>query len=448
MEAVLGQSEVELMHGGVIAMLWAEGEDSSAAVLDVDGADVDLAQGDGGSEADTDADVDVDQAAIDEKIDGRKGSKEFREALKAWEATPEGAKFAKTARADHFRVQELATIEPGGISALRDKYALIESVGGAEGLATIQERVAEVDATDELLASGDPKALEALGPDFDPGLAKLTPAILERVMKSDPAAYAAAILPHLMSGLSGSPMVADLNRMVDVFQAPHLDDAGKVKALGNLLGKIGQWFEHNEKKAGELKSAPVDAKANELTERERTFEEKQQTAHWNNTISPPVVAYENQKLEELFKPYAAKLRLDAAGKAELFSLFKQKLKAAGNADTAYTKQMKIYRNQKNPDAATVQNFVKAAINRHAKGIVDKAVKTLYPGRAAAATSDKTTPIAGARTPAGNAGGLPTIVNVRPDPSTVDYGKTSEADQYKGIYTLKSGKKVKWVKPAQ
>lgn len=433
-----------LPQPGVLAWLHAEGE--GAALMDVgeadlgaDGSETELEDGGEGLEDVVDPNK---PAEGEDKIDGRKGSKEFREALKAWEATPEGAKFAKAARADHFRMQELATIEPGGVTALREKYALLESVGGPEAVTQMQERIAESDSVDAALAAGDPKALESLGPDFDPGLAKLTPQILDRVMKSDPAAYAAAILPHLMSGLAGSPMVGDLNRMIDVLQAPHLDEAGKLKAVTALLGRIGQWFGENEKKAGELKTAPVDKERTQFAEERTKFEQEQQTAHWNNQIAPLVTSYEKQKLDELFKPFDARLKLDPAAKADLFATFKEKMKGAGQADAAYMKQMKIYRGQKNPDPAVVANYVKAAINRHSKAVVEGAVKARYgrflgaPKKAAA-----TTAVAGARAATATGGSAPTIVAVKPAISEIDYRRTSEADQWKGIYTLKSGKKV-------
>ena len=377
----------------------------------------------------------------DEKVDGRKGSKEFREALKAWEATPEGAKYAKTARSDHFRMQELSAIEPGGITALRDRYALLESIGGPEALTTLQERAAGADAMDAQLAEGNPEVLKSLGPEFDEGLSKLAPSILDRMMKSSPELYASTMLPHLMSSLGGSPLVGDLNKMVDILQATHLDEAGKLRAVTGLLGNIGSWFAANEKRAGESQAAPVDQGRTQLNEERGKFEQQQQQAHWSNNINPPVAAYEKSKLEEIFKPYDTRLKLDAAAKADLFSTFKSRITEAAKADTAYMKQMAIYQKQKNPDPAIVANFVKAAINRHAKSVVETSVKARY-GKFLGGVSKAAVPVvAGARTAVASPGSAATVVSVRPTTDEIDYRRTSEADQWKGIYTLKSGKKV-------
>jgi hypothetical protein len=396
-------------------------------------------EGAAGSEGDVAAEAGAD-AGAEEKVDGRKGSREFRAALKAWEATPEGALYAKQAQSDNYRINELNQLEPGGISALRETYALLAQVGGKEAVVQLQERVGAADATDAALEAGDPKVFESMGPEFDPGLAKLTPALLERVMKVNPEAYAAAILPHLMSSLSGSPLLTDLNRMVDSLRATHLDDAGKIKAITGILGKIGAWWDHNEKKAGELKTAPANKAQTDLDEQRSKFEVEQQAAHWKNNIAPVVGSYEKTKLEEHFKPFDNRLKLDPAAKADLFATFKERMKAAALADAAYMKQMAIYRKQKNPDPAVVANFVKSAINRHSKSVVDNAVNARY-GRFLGGARAKPPVVPGSRAAAATGGVAPTIVGVRPSTDDVDYHATSEEDQYKGIYTLKNGKRV-------
>lgn len=444
-------SELQLQPG-VLAWIFAEGEDAGGGGMDLGdgggggGEELDTDLGDGADGAGTGEGEEQQQGADGEKVDGRRGSKEFREALKAWGATPEGAKFAKTAQADHFRVQELATIEPGGVSAIREKYALLEAVGGAEAVTQMQERIAATDAVDAALAAGDPKALESLGPDFDPGLAKLAPQILERVMRSDPEAYAAAILPHLMSGLAGSPMVGDLNRMIDALQAPHLDEKGKLAAVTQMLGRIGQWFDANEKKAGQLKAQPVDKERTEFDQQRTRFDQEQQDAHWKNNIIPNAAQAERAKFDELLRPYMAKLKLSPKQKDAALADFRGKLTALCNADQNYGKQRDLYRKQKNPNPATVINFVKSHLTQKAKAAFDQvkeergwAVPTKKPGTGAQ-------PVAGARSATTQAGGAATIVSVKPKPDEIDYRKTSEEDQWKGLYTLKSGKKVQFRKP--
>lgn len=434
----------------VLDMVWAEGEDLGGGE---GGEGLDLGEGGEGEELELGDGAEGEEGAgggegEGEKVDGRRGSKEFREALKAWEATPEGAKFAKTARADHFRVQELATIEPGGVTALREKYALLEAVGGAEGVTTLQERVAEVEATDALFLSGDPKGLDALGPDFDPGLAKLAPAILERVMRANPEAYSAAILPHLMTALGGSALTGGLNSMIDVLQAPHLDEKGKLAAITKLLGGIGQWYKTNEERAGQLKTAPVDKGRQDLQNERSEFEKQQQEAHWKTNVVPQVAQAERGKFEQMLKPFAAKLGLTPAEKDAALRDFRAKITAACNSDKEYLRQLKVYRAQKNPNPAAIVNFAKAHLAKKAQAAFDAMKGERWGSRLKGGTGKPAAKVVpGARTGAGTGGGAVTVVSVKPTPDEIDYRKTSEADQWKGKYTLKTGKVVQYRKPA-
>ncbi len=451
-------------HGGVLAWLWAEAGDAAVAVSETPGSDgsgfeaseADSAEiggpgaseaGAGPAEADAvDEDGDLRTGAEEDKEEAGPGSREFREWLKRLEATPESQKFAKQVRADFYKAQQIAELDPEGINGIRQKYALLESVGGAEAVTELQERAAESDALDQALGTGDPRALDVLGPEFDAGLAKLAPAFLDRVQRADPEAFSAAMLPHLMTTLAGAPLTADLSRMVEVMNAAHLDDKAKLDSVSRLLRSIAQFYRSTEEKAASLKSAPIDPERRAFEQERSRFEQQQQQAHWSNNIIPQVAGYEKQKLEEAFRPFAAKLRLDAAATEDLFSAFRARLKELGQADAAYIKQMGIYHKQKNPDPGTVANFVKAAINRYYKTVVDGVVKARYGRFLGAAQTPQRRALPAARQAAAR-GGAPTLVSVKPSPDQIDYRRTPEADQWKGIYTLKNGNRVKWVRPA-
>jgi len=470
MEQVMEIPEAgEAWREGVLGCVWAEAGEAAVEGSDglgsdpsgsddsgFDGSEFDPAEGDapGGSDdgadaaeaAELDEDGEAEPGAEEEKDEARRGSKAFREWLKRQEATPEGQKFAKQVRADFYKAQQIAEIDPEGINGIRQKYALLESIGGVEAVTELQERAAESDALDQALGAGDPRALDTLGPEFDAGLVKLTPVLLERVMRADPEAFATAMLPHLMSTLAGAPLTADLSRMVEVMNAAHLDDKGKLDSIGKLLRNIAQFYRATEEKAAKVKAAPVDQERRAFEQERSRFEQQQQQAHWSNHIIPQVAGHEKQKLEEAFRPYAAKLRLDTAGTEDLFSAFRAKLKEVGQADAAYIKQMGIYHKQKNPDPGTVANFVKAAINRHYKSVVDGVVKARY-GRFLGAAAVQQRRVQPAARPGAARNGAPTIVSAKPSPEEIDYRRTPEADQWKGIYTLKDGSRVKWVRPA-
>lgn len=313
-----------------------------------------------------------------------KFSREMRAALKAWEqANPEAAKYAKQARDNHARMFALSQLEPKGIDGIREKYALLDSLamGDAKGLDAVtamQEQLAGIEEVDNLLIQGDPKAFDALGEDFNQGLAKLAPAYLDRVKSSDPAAYEAAVMPHFVGMLASSDLVKEYNALVDVLNAqndPRFDDKTKMQFAISQLAKMGQWLNTQATKAGEIK--PQAQPKDDLNEQRTALENERQELHWETRIKPQAVAHENKTFETLFDPYQKRLKLDAGAKADLLQAFKGALSRTGAADADYMRQMAMFRKQKNPDPAQVANFVKNAINKHSKPVMEALIKARY-----------------------------------------------------------------------
>lgn len=378
-----------------------------------------------------------------------KFSREMRAALKAWEqANPQSAKYAKQARDNHARLFALSQLEPKGIDGVRERYALLDSLSrgelkGSEALTAMQQELAGVAEVDSLLAAGDPRAFEALGEDFNQGLAKLAPAYLERVQKSDPAAYDAAVLPHFVGMLASSDLVKEYNALVDVLNAqndPRFDDKTKMQFAMTQLGKMGQWLNTQQQKAGEIKPASGPQPADDLAQQRSALEQDRQNLHWDTKIAPQASSHENTTFNSLFDPYQKRLKLDPAAKADLMEAFKAGLNKAGSADQDYMRQMKNYRAQKNPDPAIVANYVKNAINKHSKPVMEALVKARYgaflngtpKAKPAGAAIGKPLPAAGPNVQ---------VVTVKPAMNEIDHRATPIDWLAKKQYRLFSGKVV-------
>lgn len=404
------------------------------------------------SEATEGAEIGAQSSAKDDPYT-TKFSREFRAATKAWEAAnPEQAKFAKASRDNHARLFALQQLEPKGVDGVREKYALLESlavgdVRGAEALTAMQERLAATEEVDTLLASGDPKAFDALGPDFDAGLAKLAPSFLDRVRTADPAAYNATILPHLVSALGPSDLIKDLGALVDVLNTtddPRLGDKEKLAYAMKMMGNVSRWWNTQTEKAGKLGQAPqVDEQRTKFDQERTQFEQEKQEAHWNTNIRPDAVRMENDKFEELFKPYAGRLKLSETQKAAAIKDFKAKIGAACKADQDYGKQLNRYRSQKNPDPVAVKNWIKVNLQGKAKAAFDEVKAERWdsfltggkPKTAAAVVRP------GAAKPAIPSGRQIQVVAVKPAMHEIDHRGTPVSDLAQKIYRLNSGK---WV----
>jgi hypothetical protein len=310
---------------------------------------------------------------------------------------------------------------------------------------------------DELLAAGDPKALEALGEDFNEGLAKLAPSILDRVRDSDPEAYAAAVLPHFVQALASSELVSNFNGLVDVLnQAPPqwltaeqktawaADQQQKVIALA---GNMGKWLNAQAANAaklakpgegGDKTATRRTAGKDSLSDREAQFNQREQEAHWNTNIAPKLDQHASTKFSELFRPYAKRLNLDAPTANALKMEFSKRVAQTAAKDPAYTGQIKRYRGMRNPDPSTVLNFTKVNFDKHARTVMESLVNERYKpfltGRPR--TAEPASPAGrGAPPPAKG------VQIVTQKPANIDYKRTTIDMIHAKTYWTTDGKRV-------
>lgn len=304
-----------------------------------------------------------------------KFSREMRAALKQWEtSSPEAAKFAKQARDNHARLFALNQLEPKGIDGVRERYAMLEGLShgdlkGSDAISALQDEVQSIQEVDQYIAAGDPRALEAFDESFNGGLAKLAPAYLDRVLKSDPDAFNSAILPYFTQTLAQSDLVKEYNALIDVLNAqgdPRFDDKTKMSFAIQQLTKMGQWLNDLSNRAGQIKAAPkVDDQRAQFDQERTQFEQQKQEAHWERSIYPEAGKAVEAKFNEMLAPYQKRLQLTQVQRDAAFADFKAKNTALCNADAVYTRQLKVYRAQKSPDAKAVLNFVKVQLNKPA-----------------------------------------------------------------------------------
>jgi hypothetical protein len=333
-----------------------------------------------------------------------KAAREFSQWLKGHRDTdPNGATHFRTAKDAFSEAYALRQLEKNGLNGVREKYALLDSVihndpergelKGADAIAALQDSVRSYAEMDEQLAAGDPRALDSLGEEFNGGLAKLAPVILDRIAGSDPEAYAAAVLPHFVKAMAGSEMIASFNNMVDVLkeQPPAwlTEDqkrawaADQQKRVINHAASMSGWFNAQWEKAKGLPqpggNVPhgTQPKKDPLSEREAAFNKREQEAHWNSNISPKLDEHAGKSFTQLFQPFAKRLNLDGTTTQALKMEFSKRVAQAAAKDQAYMGQIARYRGMKNPDPATVLNYAKVNFDKHAKTVMESLVNERY-----------------------------------------------------------------------
>ena len=392
-----------------------------------------------------------------------KASKEYSQWLKGLkDSDPANAKYARLAKDNHGTLFALKQMEPRGFDGVRETYALLDSVvhgelKGRAALGAIQDELRSIQQTDERLLSGDVEALQDLGDDFmQKALPKLAGPILDMVRQNDPAAYAAAVLPHFVDAIAKSDLVANYNSMVDVLteQPPKwLTEGQKAQWVEERIGKItslasgmGTWLNAQAAKVGELPRMAQGAKPGQATktpeqQQLEQYQKQEEQQHWKTNINPKLDDHANKKFDELYRPFAKRLRLDANATNALKKEFVNGVTSKANANSAYSSQMQRYNGMKKPDPSTVLNFAKVEFDRHAKTVFESAVNQRYgsflrgrPNTAAQTTASKPNgaiaPKTGVR-----------IVTVKPSAEQIDYRATKPDMIHDKIYVLKDGTRV-------
>jgi len=384
------------------------------AVMDVEQVETPVEPG-GEGQGQTQDGAQQQQAADDPY--SSKSSREYSAWLKTLRDSgdPVAAKYARLAKDNHGSMYALRQLDPKGIDGVRERYALLDSVihndpergelKGADAIAALQDSVREYSEIDQLLAEGDPRALESLGDDFNAGLAKLAPSILDRIEQSDPEGYAAAVLPHFVKALANSELVSNFNGLVDVLnEAPPswlteqqktawaADQQRKIVALA---GKMGGWLNAQAEKAGKLPgkdgsvSRGTNGKGNTIktSSEEETWRTEQQNHHWNTNIAPSTDKHAADKFNELFRPYAKRLNLDKGTTDALKMEFSKRVANYAHKEVPdgkggiklnpYSEQIGRYRAMRNPNSETVSNYVNVEFDKHAKTVMDALVTERY-----------------------------------------------------------------------
>lgn len=381
---------------------------------------------------------------------GDKSTKAYRDAIKAWRDSvkdnPEMFKHAKRAYDDHGRLLAIQQLEPKGVDGVREVYNLIQSAGGPQAITDMQTKVAESDQQNELWSRGDPKAFEAIPPEWDKGLAKLAPQYLDRIQKADPDAYASAMLPRLMGELNNTVLPQSIDAVIDALQSATGTPEEKLATIRRAMGAVSGWWNQQEQHVAKLKSAPkIDPAQDEFAQQRTQFEKERSDHFWKTQVWDEMVPKQNSAIEEALKSYQARLKLPETTYKKLVADCNAALNLEAGKDPKFEDPMKLHRSAKTPNASQIKSHVQFYINKYAKPVVDRVVDERYGNF----LKSRPGPKPGVATPARPTGpGAPITVASKPATNTVDWNATKrDGDIYKHVYVLTNGKIVKWNKPS-
>ncbi len=179
----------------------------------------------------------------------------------------------------------------------REVRALLEAVGGREGVQQMQATLSEIEQIDQALSAGDPSVVERMWNEAPDGMPKLMPALLDKFAATKPEEFEKFIAPRSIGYLDQAGFPQAFDRMVQ------LNDAGKTEEAQAIRNELIQWVVGNRQAAQQRKQADpeVERLRAELAKRDEGQQSQQVDAAYN-----AVVDHAGQAIDRVAKPIVGK----------------------------------------------------------------------------------------------------------------------------------------------
>lgn len=374
-----------------------------------------------------------------ERTDGRKGPASMRSTIKSLaEAHPENAAQIKALADSHFRAEAFKAAFPGGVAEAQSVKNLVESVGGVDGLANMQQSQAHYQAQDELLRVGDPAALENAFKEFPEGLAALAPSYLEKLATANPQALQAAVVPYAISMLEHAGFTNALKAIYNE------SDPAKVKQLVNGMY---QWFGQQAQAAGQLNAKPAKNPAEDRIKQQETALQTEREQLFTESVSTKITTSLRPQIDKTVDQLAKKNKWNDEQKAEFTQRLSNDIDRQMKADKTYMGQVGIRYAAKNRSHDSVANFIAGEYLRVLNS-KDGAMKTEASfnrliGKQTGTKQGTGNGVVKPTTPQTAPGGGPVRVSQRPSDDAIDFSKTDTLSLMKSEAWLKNGRRVSW-----
>jgi hypothetical protein len=371
--------------------------------------------------------------------DGRTLPKEVQAALKTLkELHPEHAKALDQLRKDYFSARQHGEFFKTPAEA-RQAHAALQLVGGHEGIANLQSRVAEMEQVDSSFEQGDPQVLDHIAKDFPDGFKKLVAPALDKLQKLDPQAYGKTIQPHVFAAME----TAGMGQVLDAISAAIAGN--DLAGAKDLIGKSLAWYKGQQQQAGQRQR--VDDPERQQFEADRTKFNNEKEQSFRQDIGRDTSAHQRTEIEKTLAPYLKTKTLTAEEKADITAGINGRVNALLKADATYQSQMKALLSAKNRDPEKIKQYVKAAVS----DAVRSAVQSRYGKTRTNATTTTTAAKPGQQQQRqqqqSSAASGPIKIAAKPNREDVDWSKTKDIMYITNKAVMKSGpykgKTVTW-----
>lgn len=335
--------------------------------------------------------------------------------------------FAKFAESRIFKAQDYERVFSNVVAA-RDARDLIESVGGADGVASLQGEVKEYAAELTKMGQGDPSLIDELARDFPQGLQKLAPVALRKLAEINPEAYERALAGPIAQTLKDKGVANSISRLIELI------GDGKQADAHTLATKLANWVQGIEEfSKSQPRQQEESSEMKAVREREQRVRQQEQNTFKGN-VAKSVIGLMDDVINRQLAPMLKGKTLSKDQRADLVSGIRGHLSDGFASLGHYQKRMADLLEQ--GDVRAIERYVRGQLDSDR---VSKSVRAIWAKRGFANATKKPTPGTG-----GGNGNAVVKLAAKPSADQIDWSKDPGRIRFmRGEATLKGGKVVKW-----
>lgn len=415
--------------------------------------------GEGGEHTETEEDRLPGDESTDDVIetDGRKMPERTKAALdKLAKIDPQAAKDAREA---FFSTKSIMAEYPEAksvrevVRAIRTQKAILDSVGGMEGIEKVQKEASDYAAEIADFANGKRELIEQLHSSNPHATMVAGRNVLELLAEKSPELHEQAILPSFHKKLVQAELPGYLAK------AAQFCVDGKGQDAYNTIQQIAAWVDKVKKSVDDLNTerettSKHDPRLREIEERENAVTQKEKR-DYDRSVSNGVTSRNNTAIAKATAQLFKDLKLDGEGKREFSQGLMNRVWKAMKADKPWQKLANAMVDK--GDAERAAEFIAEKFQELLPDHFIKYRNAMYPnyakakpGAAGAAKKDANANANKNNNGAGGGGGgnpAASVVTKKPAPHEIDWTKTTEAMYHVGRgwgeAILTNGKRVRW-----
>ncbi len=273
------------------------------------------------------------------------------------------------------RLQGFIQEFPEGVVQAREAKAILDSFGGFDGIAELQDLQEMADSTDDQLRRGDPAFMQRAARAEPDGFAKLVPEAINILQRTNSEAYEKALLGPTLKALEQAGLAYALSEAVKELKAGTPDG---IQRAADWIQRTMAWHEGQKARFEETNKYARDPRAPELERQQASFSEAQRNSFLEN-VSTRIDEYMKESFTPQVQQLARGRNISAKAQADLVNAAMMQARDSLAKNNLFASRVKAFsRNHGAPDAINrAMGVIKAQIDGVRKNAIREVWTTRY-----------------------------------------------------------------------